>query len=385
MIEIGLVGVPNSGKSTFFKAATLKDVKIASYPFTTLEPNEGLAYVRVECPCKSLDIDCKKCINGIRFVPIKLWDVAGLVPGAHLGRGRGNAFLDDLMQASAFIHILDISGKTDNEGNPTENNDPVSTVKMLENEIDYWLLGLIKKDWYTMKTGKKEFVAAFEKRYSGLAIQEKHIERALEETNLPQDCGKWSEDDLLKFVRTIRRVAKPMIIAANKIDIEGAKRNLEKLKEYDAIPCSAEIELALREASKDNLIEYIPGDNKFKILAENKLSEKQKRALNYIENFLKENKTTGVQDIINKTVFELLNMIVVYPVENEHKFSDKKGNILPDAFLMPKGSTALDLAFKIHEDIGKKFIAAVDAKTGKNVAADYKLKNGDIISIKFGR
>lgn len=157
MIEIGLVGCPSSGKSTFFKAATLKDVKIASYPFTTLEPNEGLGYVRVKCPCQELGLGekCKKCIDGVRFVPVKLWDVAGLVPDAHLGRGRGNAFLDDLMQASVLIHILDVSGKTDSEGNATESFDPAENIKMLAREIDYWLLRLLKKDWDVLRKGKK--------------------------------------------------------------------------------------------------------------------------------------------------------------------------------------------------------------------------------------
>src|SRR3989338_104438 len=116
MAEIGLVGAPSSGKSTFFKACTLKDVKIAPYPFTTLEPNEGLAYVRAACPCREKAVNCGKCISGVRFVPIKLWDVAGLVPDAHKGRGRGNAFLSDVMKSDALVHVVDMSGTVDYEG-----------------------------------------------------------------------------------------------------------------------------------------------------------------------------------------------------------------------------------------------------------------------------
>jgi len=391
MIELALVGVPNSGKSTFFKAVTLKDVKIANYPFTTLEPNEGLAYVSTNCPCKELEkkfdikIDCKKCIDGVRFVPVKLWDVAGLVPDAHLGKGRGNAFMDDLMQASGFIHILDISGRTNNEGNPVENNDPRETVKMLEKEIDFWLLGLIKKDWKAVVLGKKEFIPTFLTRFSGLGIKDIHIENALEKTKLIHEFDKWTDADLLNFVKEVRKESKPMIVAANKIDFPGADENLKQLDNYEVTPCSAEVELALREASKEGLIKYIPGFSSFQILNESKLNEQQKKALMFINKFLNKFGSTGVQQVLNKMVFQILDMIVVYPVENEHKFSDKKGNVLPDAYLMKRGSTAHDLAYKIHEDIGKKFITAVDARTGKNVAGDYKLKDGDIISVKAAK
>jgi len=386
MIEIALVGVPNSGKSTFFKAATLKDVKIASYPFTTIEPNEGLAYVSTKCPCKELNLDCKKCLDGIRFVPIKLWDVAGLVPDAHLGKGRGNAFLDDLMQASGFIHILDISGRTDNEGNPVENNDPRETIRMLEREIDFWLLGLIKKDWKAIVAGKKEFIPTFLTRFSGLGIKDIHIENALEKSKLrPELCERWTEQDLLSFVRAMRKESKPMLIAANKIDFPGADENLKKLDGYDVIPCSAEVELALREANKNGAISYLPGSSTFHIIDETKLNDKQKNALMFIKKFLSKFGNTGVQQILNEMIFSVLDMIVVYPVENEHKFTDKKGNVLPDAYLMKNGSTAHDLAYRIHEDLGKKFITAVDARTGKYIAGDYKLKNGDIISIKAGK
>lgn len=392
MIEIGLVGCPSSGKSTFFKAATLKDVKIASYPFTTLEPNEGLGYVRVKCPCQELGLGekCKKCIDGVRFVPVKLWDVAGLVPDAHLGRGRGNAFLDDLMQASVLIHILDVSGKTDSEGNATESFDPAENIKMLAREIDYWLLRLLKKDWDVLRKGKKDFMQVFVKRFSGLSIKPEHVESALKTSGLDtSEIDKWSEEDLMLFVSETRKQAKPIIIFANKVDIPEAKEKFEQLKkkypELTIIPGSAEAELAMREASSHGLIKYLPGSNRFEMLDESKITDKQKKALKFLQNFLNEHKKTGVQDCLNKAVFDVLKMIVVYPVEDEHKYSDKKGNVLPDAFLLPVGSTPKDLAYKIHEDIGKRFIAAVDARTHQQIAADHILKNSDIISIRSGR
>src|SRR3989344_2853460 len=129
---IGLVGKPSVGKSTFFKASTLVDVAIASYPFTTIKPNRGVGYVKVDCIDKEFGLKCQPnhgfCINGIRFVPVELMDVAGLVPGASEGRGLGNRFLDDLRQADAFIHIVDISGTTDAEGKQTKDYNPCNDV-----------------------------------------------------------------------------------------------------------------------------------------------------------------------------------------------------------------------------------------------------------------
>ncbi|MFH0832911.1 MAG: redox-regulated ATPase YchF [Candidatus Aenigmatarchaeota archaeon] len=384
MIEIGLVGCPNSGKSTFFKAATLKDVKIAPYPFTTLEPNEGLAHVTVKCPCTELKLQCKKCVDGVRFVPMKLWDVAGLVPDAHLGRGRGNAFLDDIMQTKAFIHVLDASGKTDSEGNAADGFDPSQNVRMLERELDYWLLNIMEKDWKILSD--KNFFEILAKRFSGLGIDENDIKKALSESSLDENTRNWRESDELRFINNLRLISKPMLIAANKVDVLSSEKNIEKMKsefqEYNIIPTSTEIELALREAAKENLIKYIPGANAFEITGE--LSDKQKNALDFIKKFI-ERRNTGVQETLNRTVFDLLGMIVVYPVADQHKFTDKYNNVLPDALLLKRGATALDLAYEVHQDIGKKFIAAVDARTGKNVSADYKLKDGDIISIKSGR
>lgn len=380
MIELGLVGLPSSGKSTFFKAATLKDVKIASYPFTTIEPNEGLGYVKTECPCKELDIKNCNCVNGFRFVPIKIWDVAGLVEGAHQGKGRGNKFLDDLIQANGLIHVLDVSGKTDLEGNPTENFDVSKKTTLLEKEIDYWLLDIFKKDINTYKRDQSKFDEIFLKRFSGLGISKEHLKKVKQKIDIDIE----NEESMIKFMEEIRKISKPILVAANKIDIEKSDENLKKL-DRESIPVSADSELALREAAKSGLIEYIPGESEFKILNESALSEKQKKALEFLNAFLSKNKTTGVQDCINHMVFNTLDMIVVYPVEDENKYTNKKGEILPDAFLVEKGTTAKEFAFKIHEDIGKNFIAAVDAKNKRKISADHELKHNDIVSIKFGR
>ncbi len=387
MLELALIGTPNSGKSTFFKAATLKDVKIADYPFTTLEPNEGLAHVSTKCPCAELKLECKKCVSGLRFIPVKLWDVAGLVKDAHLGRGRGNAFLDDLMQASAFIHVIDISGRTDMEGNPADNFNPALAVEMLESELDYWLLGLIKKDWSAAKS-QRNAVELFAKRLSGLGISKNDVKIAMEKLGLADQIDNWSDENALSFVSLLRKQSKPSIIAANKFD-RGGDENLNVLKkefpEKMILPTSAEFELALREAAKHGIVDYVPGSSAFFVTNETALTERQKSALATVKKFLDSRKSTNVQQILNAAAFDLLGMIAVFPVENETKFSDHKGNVLPDCFLMRKGSTARDLAYQVHEDIGRKFISAMNARTRRTVGADHELQHGDIISIRAGK
>ncbi|MBI5060949.1 MAG: redox-regulated ATPase YchF [Candidatus Aenigmarchaeota archaeon] len=389
---IGLCGKSNTGKTTMFSAMTLIDAEISNRIFTTIRPNIGIAYTRAECPCKSLGIKCKpknsKCVDGTRLVPIKIVDVAGLVPDAHKGRGLGNQFLSDIMEASAIIHVVDISGSTDNDGNPVPrgSHDPVADVDFFKKEIDYWILGILMKNWGTIlrKSPNEKFEELVYKQLSGLGVSRENVVQAINKSHISSLSG---ENELLAFIETLRKEGKPIIIAANKIDIAGADEIYKKISSAtreECVPCSAEAELALRRAAEKGLISYMPGASDFQIVGE--MDEKHKSALNFIkENVLAKYGSTGVQKLLDTAVFDMLKMIVVYPVENEHKFSDKKGTVLPDALLLRKGSTALDLAYKVHEDIGKKFIAAVDAKTGRHIAADYVLKNGDIISIKAGK
>ena len=389
---IGLVGKSNSGKSTFVSAATLVDAEISNRIFTTIEPNRGVTYVSSPCPCRALGVICSpqnsKCIDGTRFVPVKMIDIAGLVPGAHEGRGLGNQFLSDIMEANALIHIVDISGSTDESGNPLASGtrDPKDDIKFLEEEIDYWILGILKRNLTTlskrMEATKEKFPEVVHKQLAGLGIKLSEVEHALNGAEVSPQSDDY---DLLKFVHVLRERAKPIILAANKIDVEGSEKNLERISDlgYEIFPCSAESELALRKAAEKGLIEYNPGDAEFRV---RNVNENHRKALDYVQSHvLGRYGSTGVQKIIDHAVFEVLQMIVVYPVENEHKFTSKKGDVLPDAFLMRKGSTAIDLAFKVHEDIGRKFIAAVDAKTGKNISSSCELKNGDVISIRSGR
>ena len=393
-MQLGLVGKPSSGKSTFFKACTLANVAIAPYPFTTIKPNLGMAYVKITCIDTEFKTQCMPregyCLHHWRFVPAQMLDVAGLVPGAHAGKGLGNQFLDDLRQADVFLHIVDLSGTTDSEGKPAEDHDVTKDVEFLEEELDLWFLGIMEKAWraFARKAAaeKAPLHEAIVKQFSGLNVKENQVKETMLKSGLDANkVDRWTSEDLLKFVRILRKIAKPSIIVGNKCDHPKSADNLKKIKAAfpDAfiVPCSAEAELVLREASKEKLIEYIPGDDHFKMIDESRLNEKQLNALKFIEkNVLKVYGSTGVQDVLNKAVFDFLKYIAVFPA-GANKLADSKGNILPDCFLVPEGTTALEFAFKLHTDLGKQFIRAINARTKQVVGKDYRLKHRDGIEI----
>jgi ribosome-binding ATPase YchF (GTP1/OBG family) len=393
---VGIVGKPNTGKSTFFSATTLAPAKIASHPFTTIKPNRGVGYVRTPCICKEFNVQDNPvnslCLDGIRLIPVELIDCAGLVPGAWQGRGLGNQFLDEIRKADALIHIVDASGGTDSEGRvckPGE-HDPLEDVRFLEHEITMWMANILKRDWPKMARtveaeSKENLFSLLEERLSGLAIKRSHISEAIRRTGLNADNPTtWSEDDVLTLVDTLRQISKPMLIAANKIDVPTTEENLERLQKlnYFVTPCCAEAELALRRATEKKLIDYRPGDCNFKTNKPEQLNQNQTRALETIrEKILLKFGSTGVQEAINGAFFKLLSMITVYPVEDLEHLADHEGRVLPDAYLVPYGTTARQLAYIIHTELGESFIYATEAREKKRVGEDYTLKDRDVISI----
>ena len=392
MLQIAVTGKPNVGKSSFFNSATLSEAEVANYPFTTIDANAAIAYVTDECPCKELNLTCNprtgKCEDGTRYIPVELIDVAGLVPGAYEGKGLGNKFLDDLSQARALIHIIDASGGTDEEGNPCEpgSHDPLDDVNFLKHEVTMWVYSILERNWPRLirkvMSEHLNFAKVIADQLSGAGVL---LDDVIEAERIMDDqYDKWEKEDILKFLDKLLEYAKPIIIVANKIDTPQAEENIRRLQEqYEkVIPTSAESELALVNAAKAGLIKFKSGEDHFEILAEDKLSEKQKMALEYIdENVLKKYGSTGIQKTINTAVYDVLKQIVVYPVEDEHKYSDQKGNILPDALLIPQGSNPRDLAYCIHTDIGEGFTHAIDARKNMRIASDQELKQNDIISI----
>jgi len=395
---IGVIGKTNVGKTTFFEAATMVPAKVENRPFVTIEPNVGIGYVRRRCVHVELGLPkCNPknslCISGERFIPVKLLDVAGLVRGAHRGRGLGNKFMDDLRKADILLHVVDMSGSTDEEGNPVPpgTHSPLEDIRFIEDEVDEWFFNIMRKGWERFSRGLDslpldELINAIAQRVSGLSIRREHVSSALRELGLETEKpSTWGEEGLREFIKLLRKMSKPIVVIANKMDIPEAEDFFkEAIKEYPGktiIPVSSLYELALRRAERAGLINYLPGNRDFQVIDESRLNSKQRKALTLIKDFMTKWGGTGVQRALNHAVLKELKMIVVYPVEDQHKFTDHYGNILPDAYLIKEGTTALELAYLIHSDIGEGFLYAILAKENKRVGASYILKDNDVIKI----
>ena len=388
-MKVGLVGKPNAGKSTFFTAVTSATAQIGDYPFTTIDKNVGIAHVRKPCPSKDLNLEPNPnnslSIEGVRYIPIEVIDVAGLVPGAHEGKGMGNKFLDDLRQADVLIQVIDSSGNTDLEGNATSGANPIDEIDFLKNEICEWIGEITMRNWSrsarAVESGEKieNFLSD---RLAGLKFSREHVITALRKASISTPIMKWGAEEGRIIAEILQEIAKPIVIAANKADI-SSKDNLETLYDNGAVVTVADYELALKKAAEVQLIEYNSGDSDF-IISGDKLTEGQTAALQKIKDYLKIYKSTGVQDCLEKAVVKKLDLIVVYPVEDETHFTDGQGRVLPDAFLLPRGSTAIDLAYKVHSDIGDSFIRAIDCHSKRIIGKDYELQDGDIIKIVAG-
>ena len=389
-MQIGLLGKANVGKSTFFSAATETPVPTGNFPFTTIEPNIGVAYVKSDCACKHFEIphDNPLCVNKIRFIPVKLIDVAGLVPGAHEGKGLGNQFLDDARQAEVLIHVVDIAGTTDIQGQPVPvgTHDPLEDVEFVQNEFDQWFVNILQREWdkITREIDQKraKLTDGIAKRFTGLGIKDYQVSDVLQKLNLiSKNPKEWVDSDIQTFVKELRKNTKPIIIAANKADLCKDLDIIKKISDTTVVPCSAETELLLRKASKGGIVNYSPGDESFSIVENKEILPQQKKALDVVKSVFTKIHSTGIQKILNTAVFDSLKFIVVFPVEDETKLINKNGDVLPDAKLLPENSTAKDLAALIHADIAKGFLHAIDCKTKQRIGGDHILKNGDVIKI----
>ncbi|MFX1571361.1 MAG: YchF-related putative GTPase [Promethearchaeota archaeon] len=397
-INIGIVGKPSSGKTTFLNAACLTHAKVSELPFTTIDPNKGVAYVKSNCVCKELNVEDNPknsiCIDGYRFIPINMLDVAGLVPDAHKGKGLGNKFLNDLIKADVLLHIVDVSGSLDKSGNIVAmgKNNPYEDILFLEDEINLWFKDIIEReDWSKFTKGilteKRKIVDALYDRISGMKISKKQIISSLKNSDLEgKNPATWSDQDILVFSKTLREISKPILIIANKIDKESSEDNYKELKKkYTSpiIPCSALAEYYLREFHEKKFINYIPGSTDFEIIERQKLEKNELDMLNKIkEKILLHYDGTGIQKALNFASFEIANQICVYPVSDVNTYSDKSGNVLPDVFLVEKGTLLRDFVRdKIHSELAENFMFGIDVKTKKRLGENYELKHKDIIKI----
>jgi len=386
LVLVAICGKANVGKSTILNAVTDAHAAVANYPFTTIDPNKAIAFVSVPCACKELGVKCSprnsKCENGIRRVPINIVDVAGLVPGAHEGRGMGNKFLSDLGPADALIVVADCSGGTDDDGNPVQSgtHDAVRDVQILLDELDFWYADVLKRNAEKVRGKTLEDLAVL---LSGMGISVDDLHHAVDACEFYEQFWEWDKEQFLEVARILRKKTKFVAIAANKIDSPFAEENITRLRsafpEYLVVPVAGDAELALKRAKELGLIDY---DGKIFSILKQDLNPALKAALDKIKaSVLDKHGSTGCRELLDKVVFDLLGLIVVFPVEDEHKYSDHFGNVLPDAVLLPKNSTPIHLAAKIHTDLATHFHHAVDAKKHTALGKDHGLRPGDVVKI----
>ncbi len=424
-MRIGLVGKPNVGKSTAFSALTEMPVDIANYPFTTIEPNVGVTWLPLpeNCACSNLrdrressgrlvseresdprlgsicDPNSGSCKGFRRLVPVTLVDVAGLVPGAHEGRGRGNQFLSDLSRCDALIQVVDVSGSTDLEGNPVGSggSEPIEEHRFLLRELDSWILGIIATGWdrasrRAQADGERAIREHLLGRLTGIGASEWQVSSglsAVKRNHLPHtEPGSWGDGELSTMATAIRKSMFPISVAANKADKRdhcGSVLQSEVESEGGlVVHTSSEAELALRRASSSGMISYQPGDSRFELTEEGqaKLSDKQRVALESIAETISFWDGGGLVGLLAQVVFGQLSRIVAYPVQDETHWVDGDGKALPDAVLVPTGTTAKGLAYQVHSDLGDGFVRAIDARSGRVIGADHELSDGDVVSIQ---
>ncbi|MFD1644585.1 redox-regulated ATPase YchF [Haloarchaeobius litoreus] len=388
MLSIALAGKPNAGKSTFYSAATRAEVDVANYPFTTIDANRGVTHVRTDCPCLDREERCgnDNCHDGKRYVPVELLDVAGLVPGAHEGKGLGNQFLDELTNADVIINVVDASGATDEKGEPVEpgSHDPLDDVDFIEEEMDLWLAGIVDRNWESVERKSRspdfDLDEALADMLTGFGASMADVQTVLRGLDYPADPMAWTDEDREALARDVRRRTKPIVVVANKADV-ASQENVERLLELDkpVIPATAQGELALRKGAEAGAVDYDPGDDSFDIVGE--VSDAQRDLLDGLRDTMAEYGGTGVQAALDYAVYDLLDHLTAYPVQDASKWTDAKGNVLPDAFLLPRGSTPVDLAYAVHSDIGDGYLHAVDARSSREISDSYELEEGDVVKI----
>jgi len=362
------------------------------YSFTTIDPQRAIGYLQIPCACAryGLEDKCKPnygaCVEGRRSVPIELLDVAGLVPGAHEGRGLGNKFLDDLRHADALIHVVDASGTVDAEGKETRGYDPSVDIAWLRSEIVAWIKGNLMDKWNSIKRRhvaiKATAAETLQAQFSGYGATTTIVNRALDKTGIKEPLEHWSEETIDLVVNAFTDEKFPTVLALNKIDHPDSDKNIVKIaKMYPhVVLCSAISEVFLRKMAKQGYIKYTEGgefvDTREDLIEAGDpegggLKELDDKNRNRIENLkdmvLYRFGSTGVVQVLTKAA-EVLGLVPVFPVRNTTTFgaSDSKA-VFRDCVLVKKNSTVGDAARKV---MGDAPIAYIEGAGGIRVAED---------------
>lgn len=410
---IGLVGKPSAGKSSTLNSLTDASSKVGNFPFTTIDPQRAIGYLQIDCACARHGVSdrCKpnygSCVGGRRSVPIELLDVAGLVPGAHEGKGLGNKFLDDLRHADALIHVVDASGTTDAEGKVTRGYDPSVDIAWLRSEIVAWIKGNLWERWGSIKRRhvavKATAVETLQAQFSGYGSTSRLVARTLDKLALKEPLEHWSEETVDRVVNAFTDEKFPTVIALNKIDHPDADKNIAKIAKMQdpnsIVLCSAISEIFLRKLAKQGYIRYTEGsefvDTREDLIADGdpdggglkELDDKNKTRIENLKDMvLYRFGSTGVVQVLSKAA-DILGLVPVFPVRNTSTFTSGQADskvVFRDCVLVKKNSTVADVAKKV---MGDAPIAYIEGVGGMRVAEDDPVGVGknDILSFKVGR
>ncbi|KAI8802297.1 P-loop containing nucleoside triphosphate hydrolase protein [Cladochytrium replicatum] len=415
-VLLAFVGKPSAGKSSFLNAVTDATAKVGNFPFTTIRPNHGVAYVPVECPCVRFgkSDQCQprygKCVEGQRMVPIKIIDVAGLVPGASEGQGLGNQFLDDLRTADALIHVVDVSGTTDAGGKETVGYDPINDIDWLRGEIHSWIKNNLMKRWPNIvrrhvavkSTAAETLQLQFSGYGSTLALVQQVMDvlAARGDPVVKEPMETWTDETVHRVVDAFLDERFPTVVALNKIDLPDADKNIDRIcRKYDAskiVLTSALSESFLRKLHKQKFIKYYEGTDRFE-LAEDQtdahpeeklkpLDERTKSRLEKVQDLvLFRYGTTGVLDAVRRAI-ELLGLVPAFPVKNINNFTSGTGTrtsgVFRDCILLKPGTTVRQFAKIVHPELERYYLYAETIGNRRLGEDDIVTKNNNVISFR---
>ncbi|XJO76292.1 hypothetical protein BDV3_006836 [Batrachochytrium dendrobatidis] len=384
--------------------------KVGNFPFTTIKPNQGMAYVLIDCPCSRFDKQslCKprygKCVQGKRHVPIKILDVAGLVPGASQGNGLGNQFLDDLRTADALIHVVDVSGTTDESGKVTVGYNPINDIDWLKSEISNWIYFNLWKKWGNIvrrhMATRSSTAETLQLQFSGYGANLAMVNRFLDKFPDKRSLDMWNSDTVMMMVNAFIAERFPTLVALNKIDLPDSDKNIDlisrKYGQDNIVLVSALAETFLRKLHKQKFIKYHEGTDVFELAedqvdpsVEEKLLTLDDKARNRLERVqdlvLFRYGHTGVQECLQQMI-ALLKLVPVFPVRNINSFSSssgtRMGGVFRDCMFVQPGTTIRQLAGMVHPDLDKYYQYAETVGSIRLGEDDLVTLDNNIVSFK---